>query len=515
MISKLIRKSNNRGYILVTIIMLFSILSVMSLLVFSSISLSSKSTTNQHNYQQAFYTAKSACSATATYLLENINDEQVLEALTSNKGTGNIDKMGDYEVTVSYVADARIKVMAVANYKGQSATVSSYLISLPRPSGICPTDNAIYVNGTASFGQSQVYNGDVYINGDMTLQYGSQVNGNLVVQGNANITGGTFNAGSLYASGNITLGGSGTVGSIVSKGDLLMSGGSRVLGDVYIDGSLTMSNGNINGNATVQYNSHFSGGSNKIGGRLFYGGSVTTAWGNINDFAKYNTKISNYSLVNDAKYVSQALPTLTPPSRSSLPGLYNAVTITNKTISTSGTLTQTVVNSINNSSEWGGNYTIDCTKSDIHLRIDNVNFTLTRGQVFNVKTSGDYNCYIYLTGNSTFGLNGNNFFGLNVDPITNPPRIFIIGEGTQTVKLISSSTLNAVVYLPHGTVIAQGSTFNSTYKLIGCCISKYLTIDNDVKFYYTPPKTEDTPLDVFEPGSSANPAWKIESWGAN
>ena len=215
--------------------------------------------------------------------------------------------------------------------------------------------------------------------------------------------------------------------------------------------------------------------------------------------------------MDSSPYTSQALPVINVPAIADMPELYNPVVVNNNAITSSGTITSSVVSQLNQK-PWGTNITIDARAGDIHLLLNNTNFSLSNGVNILIDSDGTHNVFLYLTGTSAISVNSNEYIGMKVRS-TNP-RLFIIGDGEQSVSLNNNSELDACIYMPNGTISASGSPLN-TYKFVGTCIVKYANIINNVTFHYSEPDLNNTPLDIFtsEHSEYKNEAWIIESWG--
>ena len=312
----------------------------------------------------------------------------------------------------------------------------------------------------------------------------------------------------LFSYGNVNLlAGSSVSGDIYTKGDLKMNGNATVHGSVYADGSLDMLNGQINKNAVLGKNAYFAGGA-KLMGSLLYTGDLSTGWGSVSNFVSGSvTKTSDYTPSEDGQYSAPALPIIRPPTYAEMPELYSPVVINNKTISKSGKITSAVVSQLNQM-QWGSIITIDATAGDINLLLENTALNLSNGIDIEVISDGTHNVFIYMTGSSSISVNSNEYIGMDVR--SSSPRLYIIGDGEQTISLNNNSELDACVYMPLGTISASGSPLE-TYKFVGSCIVKHANITSNVMFHYSKPDIDSTPLDRLQ-SDSGQGAWVIESW---
>jgi len=372
----------------------------------------------------------------------------------------------------------------------------------------------LYQSRNGFIGQCSV-NGSVYVDGDFNLSQGSAINGMVIVNGATSITGAGNTTKGLISFGDVTLDNGGKVdGDLYTNGNVKMLGSALVTGNLYADKSLDMSSGSsvISNDAVIGGSASFGGGSNRIQGVLSYAGSVTCSYGTVTTFVPNGaTKLSSYTNRDLSAYSPATLPILSPPTSAENSQLYNAVVINNNTISSSGTITSAVVSQMNSIS-WGSTLTIDATSNDISLLLDNTSLNLWNG--LKIKVKGSNNVFLYMTGNSSISVNSNQYVGNETSGTT--PQLFIIGDGSQTVSLNNNSELDAVVYIPNGTMNASGSPL-TTYKFIGCCIVKTVNISSNVAFQYSAPNVNGTPLSVFGGGSSGSGSsgWSIESWADN
>ncbi len=518
------RKLNSKkGYALVWVLAILLVITFFSMALVSSTIISSRSTKWQHDSQQAYFTAKSAANAVADYIVQYGSDSAKMNSIVNiTPIEKTVSGLGTYSVAVTRDSQ-KFTITANAAYNNERATVKAYIVkSLP---GIIPTDKSIYVDGNAieGFGQCNVYDigatgdsrGGVFVNGSMNFSRGSQISGELGVTGTTTFSGGTNTTKDIISFGTLRIDAGATIdGNVSTKGDLIFSGAGTVNGNAYADGSLNMPNGLIQQNAIIKTNASFAGGA-RINGTLTYGGTVSVAWGTISSFVPLGaTKNTGITALDFSQYMPQALPIIYTPTIAENAQLYNPVVVNTitKTISDSGTITSSVVTQFNSFS-YGSVITIDATTKDIFLLLNNTNLDFSGRSI---EVDGDHNVFIYLKGTSEIEIGANGYLGMN--PRGSNPKLYIIGEGTQSIELTSSSGLNAVVYLPKGSVSASGSDYivlNSlSYKFVGCCIVKEISITNDVSFKYSPPDVIGTPLDIFGSGGAVSASgWTLEGWG--
>jgi len=498
----MIPKKNN-GAALIVVIMVMAVMIILGGAAVTTASSTQLSTINQHNTEQAYFTARAAVNTTMKYIQKYSSDTTKMNVLMSNTGTGSLSDMGSYTVNVSYTDSNKntIKVSSSASYKGTNSTVVAYLTKPTIIPVTIPTNYAIYVDGNVKSDAFSpgIVNGPVYIDGDFNLSYGSIIKGKLISTGKITISGGSGATNGIIGFGDVELDGGGSVnGDALVKGNLTFGGGTAITGNVQCDGNLNMPQGIINGTATNGGNVTFSGGAPKILSNLNYKGTLSYAGGTIANWVKgVAQKTSSYTGVDLSSYTSATLPAIIAPI------LTNNVTISNKIINSSGILNSSIFNSLN----YGDTVTIDTTSGDINLLV-NTNFEPEKGLKFVV--TGSHNVYIYLTGSSSFTVGSNQFIGMNDKSL--PSKIFIIGDGSQSVSL-SNCELDANIYIPQGSFSAGGGA-PSTYMLQGTCIVNSLNIASQISINYSQPNITGTPLQILSTGQSSG-IWSIARWANN
>lgn len=506
------------GYILTWVLCFFLIVSIVSVTTMSFAVMSTQSTVIQHNVRQAQFTAKSAVTAVAKHIMKNASNATELAKLMAVPGTGSIPEMGDYRVSVSYDVNNNIKVSATAQYKGQSATTSAVLAFSPGRGGLLPTNHVMYVNepknGASKFNQSK-FNGHVFINGAFDLSEGSSINGQVVVNGDVKMSGYASSTLNLYSFGNVTYAASGNLtGNLYAKKNLFFSGSGRVYGDVHAEGSLDMSGGRIDGDVRIGGTANFSGGGDKIGKDLYYYGSQPTIpYGSLDTFVRDGTNplyvgipLSEFPEIDMSDYLAPTLPAVVPPSFNNY---IPRVTNSNMIISTSGKMSISTFNQLSGKAYY--NITIDATSDDISLVVDSEEFYTPKN--LSLKIIGENNVYLYLTNKATLTLADNQYFGNTQQG--SAPQLYILGDDTQTgITLVSSSSLNACVYMPKGKINVSGSGYGGE-KFSGVCIVADADVNSNNTFSYNPPSgLNGSPLGDFVMGEwKTSSAWAIRNWG--
>jgi Tfp pilus assembly protein PilX len=500
----------SRGNALILTLCLLTVASLLSSALLTVSYNAHVSTINQIDYQQAYFTARSAAAATVDYIQNHADDKSAMDNIINNQGTGSSSSMGSYTINVSYVNSDKIKILATGTYKGKTSTAAAYMVKTSVPisnQGVVPTDSLIYLNGSgvSGFGQCNV-NGNIYINGDFNLSQGSKVNGQAIVTGNTSITGAGATTNGLISFGSVTIGNSGAVdGDVYTKGNLTMSGSGKINGNASSDGTLDMTSGSgyIADNATIGGDASFAGGGNKIGGILKYGGTARYAWGNSSSFVHSGAEnITDYTPIDLSKYNAPSLPDVTVPSITS-----PAVIGSGNIVRSSGVADSNFMSAVN-SLPYGSIITFDTSKDDISL-IVNSNYNNGSGVCWEV--SGTHNLYVYLAGNLNFSVNSNEYIGMHNRSTT--PQIYIMGNGNSTVSLNNNSEMDAYIYMPHGKFSASGSPI-AQYKFIGSCVCNSVDIEGNVKLNYSAPDLSGTPLEILttQQNGSSSDKWNLEGW---
>ena len=142
-------KKSKKGYTLVLVLIVIAVISILGGAALTTATSTYLSTINQHNTEQAYFTARAAVNTTVKYIQKYSSDTTKMTALMSNTGTGSLSDMGSYTVNVSYTDSNKntIKVSSSASYKGTNSTVVAYLTQATSIPVTIPTNYAIYVDG--------------------------------------------------------------------------------------------------------------------------------------------------------------------------------------------------------------------------------------------------------------------------------------------------------------------------------------------------------------------------------
>lgn len=522
----------NDGYILTWMLVFFLMVSLLSVTAITFSLHATQTTSIQHNVRQAQFTARSAVNAMADYIKDN---PEKLDGLVGNTGTGSGEGMGTYEVEVEKTAGI-IKLTAIANYKGQNARTSAYLRPVAGGSSdfMIPTDNVFHVDkpvdGIADFGQSKI-TGNVFVNGGFYLANSSMLEGSVAANGDVHMSGDATSTTDVFSFGNVVYTASGKLqGNLYTKGDLEVSGGGHIGGNVYVDGDLdlTKGSGRILGDAYIGGTASFAGGGNRAMQDLYYYGNypIFSSDRFLHQFMPNGDAIKmsgTYLPISTSGYEPPDLPPIEPPSQSDMPDLYNTVAITDRVISGNGVLNAAAVAEMKKQLEqiniwYGGVITIDARDNDVHLLV-NENLFINASIDLEIIASEGHNVFIYLTGDSSISTDSNQYIGMKEKSA--PPQLYIFGDGTglQAINITGgNSSLNACVYMPHGSVTGNGSRApNTDYKLQGIYIVGQANISADNIFKYSPPPGVDDiilgQLGWSSWGSSSSSTWEIGRWG--
>lgn len=497
------------GYILAWVICLFLAAAILAAGGISVALMAIRGTASQHNSRQAYYTARSAAASMASYIIKNPSLQNI-EALLGKEGTGGTAAMGEYTVTVSYAAAEKLKITATARYGGETSTVSVYLLKYVPPAGIVPTDQLVYVDGSAEIDfDNALIHGNVYVNGG--LRYGSsmKIYGDVIVTGNSRVSGSGAAAQDLISFGSVEITEGGAIsGDLKVKGDVTLSGGVIISGGLYTDNSLSFTGGGyVAKDAVVGKNVYFSGGENRIRGRLYYGGRATVGNNDLAYFAPNGyEQIINYQDMDLSAYEPAVLSTVSLPSPTKIPEFYQPAQIVNQTISVSGDLTP-LVSTLQNM-KWT-TLTIDTRAGDLSFLLDNKALSLTG---LSINIIGDNRVFLYLNGDAAdITMNQGHFRSLDT---SKPPQLFIFGDGDQEISL-TGTQLHACVYLPLGKLGAYNYQKDGAI-FIGSAIVKHVRVGNLLTLKFCQPDIKDTPLEsLFGPDAvdpDAKVGWSVESW---
>lgn len=536
--------AGRRGSSLVLVLIVFTVFLLLGGAVLTLGAVSTYRTRAQVDEQQAYFTAKSAVSATVRYIQSNSDLQQKIAAMT----TVNDSLGGSYgfssqavsapavQITVAKVANGLpilLRVTASATQNGITSKATAYVTgkATQTTSGLTvyPFDNILYDNSSAT-GSNYVY-GKLY--------------GNLAIAGDCLFSGGSELHGTLFTSGKVTATSGVTLQNICSAGTVDLESGPNVTGNIYTLGDF------IENNATVAQNVYAAGNgsiNHTIGGMAAFFKNVTLNWTPSIHTLIYGGTLTcpqNFTL---SSYVSNppsgptapaqnpANPALVAakvnfvgPTFSQSPVLptdkvgNNSYTLSHADFGTS--LSKSCFLTQNGTLGWGGTIYLDTTGGDLYL-ILNANMTIPYNVNFYVR--GKHRVFFYLSGSgTTFTINGQ----LRVDPAdptgtSDPPRVYIIGtwpgaangQNGQTVSM-SGSCVDAYIYLPNGKVTASSANNSYSYSFRGsiCAGSAYVSDNGIIMNYVAPPDLSDTALsglssDGSQSNSGGSVAWALDGW---
>ena len=378
----------------------------------------------------------------------------------------------------------------------------------------------LMLKGSGTMGNGAYVGGNVYAEKGFTYNDGT-IGKDLYSKNYLNLNGGRV-YGNAYANGNFSLAGGNVSGNVKTNGYLTVTGGAYVNGNASSDSYMTISNGTINRNAATGTSATLSWGGKIYGNLTYYGSFSKPDYSNLvsgtvtklsDPYVPPTTPDQLIPLRDFTPYIGPVLPIISLEKEPTDPPPYSNYTITG-----SGKITTAFINTLKSHS-YGTTIRINADTKDIVLLLDNTNFDTGNGLKFEVV--GNYNVFIYLKGNVQFNLTSNQYFGMY--PRGNNPKLFIIGDGTgtQAINLTNNSELDACVYMPKGSFFADGSPL-TTYKFIGSCTVKTVTINSNVSVFYSKPIIKDTPLEILNISPPAEAvttttvagsvSWELESW---
>lgn len=492
-----------RGSTLVMVVILVAVAAILSFAVMTAVLSANNVSARNANAQQAYFTARSAVSAMASYItnpadagsLSSIIPQNIGDSVTSDGN--NMGSKGWYQVTIKRISASKIKLTALARYPGRQSgaagTASRYL----EASGASNIySNLLYVNSTAgtSIGQCSL-NGNIATAGPLYFAQGTKIKGDILTNGNVTISdGGSGTINTMRVNGDVIINAGGTItqGDIYATGKINLSGNGRINGNVYANGSLTMSgSGSINKNAAVGGDATFSG-NPTVGGNLTAGGSCTflnnckPVKGTMSDKQKVApVSISSPTVLTQ----SISIPSITAPL------IFSSSTPESQWSSkiAAGTISQDCIFNLSSYTyTYGSNITVDTSAHDISLLI-NSDTTLPGGMSINV--SGSHNLYIYLADGAALNVTANNYIGVKNNAAAQ--QVYIMGNGSSPVHL-TNTHISACLYLPSGSISADG---NSSFT--GSAVVKNINAVQGVTFLFKEPQNiKITPIGV-----------TLSSWG--
>ncbi|MDR3643698.1 MAG: hypothetical protein P4M02_01320, partial [Clostridia bacterium] len=164
------------GYALLWVLCIFTFAVLLSGALLTATAVAAKTTAQQVQSQQAYFTARSAVKAVIAHMKQIASNSDALKAFIKNtQSTGNdtVDHMGTYKVYITQDPDFKdnnqVSVSATATYANTKSTVTAHLkVVLPAPT-VVPFNYMFYINSPAVIPINEI-DGDVYTNGNLTYQ---------------------------------------------------------------------------------------------------------------------------------------------------------------------------------------------------------------------------------------------------------------------------------------------------------------------------------------------------------
>lgn len=486
------RLQNRRaGNSLVFVLMILAVFGVVAAALTTFTLSSQRSDAAQQIQRQAYFTARSAVRAVAQQITSDSGwaGSHTLPLTAKASGVYLNNSGRQATVTVDYKAGdtGTIKVSCSAEYQGQTGTAVAYLKQQATKSS--SLDNLFYLtDASAAYELPQSY---YYSVSSSPLQ--------MVIQGSIRFTDKVLLTGNMIAAGNVTLDRSATISEIETNGNLTFGENNSVIGSVTLPNTSAINNQADN-----------------------ITGSVTRA----------AVTIPTYTL-----------PVLTPGSAETpadASRILNADYVKSPGNLVSGTRGYYYVKCSEplylqdfDGSSWGNKNIVltagDASK-DVILVVSGDAYV--KGEInFYVDTANTRNVLIYLTGSSSqlsfeqarFGGTMQDFLNGKISVST--PRVYILGNGSQTVKTIGNNSLHTYIYLPYGTADLEGTNKEnapaqyaadlqgSGFLLTGGVTAKNLTLDyNSPKFLYVSPDYNNMPSGLID--TAGTPKWAVTSWAS-
>ncbi|NLT47530.1 MAG: hypothetical protein GXX92_03880 [Clostridiales bacterium] len=300
--------NNNRGIVLVFVVMLFLLLSLIGTSMLVAASRNQQTAVQNRDFESVYYIAEAGVNKTAAALRAQVDSsdpaddpDSFFSALEDDiLGTTVLDdfeeSFGSQPVAVVDVSLAQIVSANVRRYRissegtinGQSRSAEALLLAEWIPPTLGIASNFVY-SGSFSFTGSSIM-GDgatANVNGNVKA---SDFNGggyigvsNLFINGDANMADGGATVGSMtspgviYINGDLTLsGGVKMYGDVYVAGNLISGGSGTVNGKVYVQGNATMTNGIFNDDVYIAGNTYMKDITSNS--KIYVGGNLQVGW---------------------------------------------------------------------------------------------------------------------------------------------------------------------------------------------------------------------------------------------
>ncbi len=530
------RCKNKKGSALIAVLIVFVVFVVLGAAVIS-LSLASGSQTQAQIYQQqAYFAAKSAVSATMKYISDpnttNLRDN--VNALT----TGNtliatptfnlpaatpataLKNVQSCPITITKISATSLQVKATATVHSITATAIAYMKNTGSTGTIVnPFNNIFYSTNSSStldFSSAKDIYGNIYVGGTFNFNNSGNIHGNIYAQkfiGNNN--------GAIY-------------GNVYTSSDVTFPSSTKIAVD-----PADLNSGNL-----------------FCGGNVTYGNWSASVAGNVN--ITYSHTVTPYRTTDTAQ-IKNIVQTSTVPSIASPVDFSNVINDINSyfsncqsamdsnsfnlttpdntpnkhppiSIGTNGILAGHLSNG--NVSSAGYTVNVNTGSGDVVMNIDSKYFGDNPVNLasYKIQVTGTHNFYVYLTGNTTLQLSGGdpiitmqNYNSTNMqNPASlDPPHIFVIGTGSQTVYLANDSEIDGYVFLPNGTFKSDGDKGHNGYCVFGGVIADSIpsATGSSGTWQHVSPNLSGTPLEHMGtyvlPGSgggSGSSSWTLDGW---
>lgn len=497
-IKRMYRKYREQtGSALIAVLIVFVVFVVLGAAVIS-LSLASGSQTQAQIYQQqAYFAAKSAVSATMNYI-QNNSDLQTSISNTAVNATlgGNVAMTGQNitnpTVTITKKSASSLKVASTATVHGVSATAIAYMKNTGSTgTTVNPFDNIFYVSGNNNFNftsNTTIY-GNIYTEGSFDLDNSATLNGDIYAKNGFIIDrGGATVNGNIYTQQAITY--------------------NQVPSSVY---SLTGLSFTCNRRGTTTVRDFIKLGTNStipsnVQCPNITKGATLPTWSSPFDFSNVINNINSFPL-----FQNTSVPGIQFDSSKTISSSFKLLRYNN------GTPTVTI--------------TIDTSAGDVCMFADSSYFGANPITLKNtcINVTGNNNFYVYLTGNTTLQLSGGdpiitmqNYNSTNMqNPASlDPPHIFVIGTGSQTVYLANDAEIDGYVFLPNGTFKSDGDKGHNGYCVFGGVIADSIpsATGSSGTWQHVSPNLSGTPLEHMGtytlPGSGGGGtgSWTLDGW---
>ncbi|HEX2937863.1 MAG TPA: polymer-forming cytoskeletal protein [Ruminiclostridium sp.] len=453
--------------------------------------------------QQAYFSARSAVSATISHL-KGLSASEINNYINNGGNAyGTSDQLGKYSTVTSWVDSKHnsLKIVGTGEYQKIKRTAAATICF----SNNCnPFNYVFFMKNPVAYGHrvdTSITDGSMLCEGNMILGSSDQVknsnnifcSGNITLEGSANITGSVYSNGNIelisggVVKGNLYAYGSYSSPGNLSGGNISFDGDGCLEGSAYANGNISVPNGKIQSNAYSFKDMTIKNGGVIFGNAFMNGGITLENGGRLNGLATYGTSVTaNSGSTVPANILSPNSVSLLTPMDFSFPEKSLTPNLEDDFIRSTGaekiSWSSLKPNIIDN---WISLYKIDNTSSDVFVEV-NSDVSLSSSTI--TVTSSAHNVYFYLKGyKRQFLLHENCRVG------DKDSRIFILGDGSceQEITATSDSTLCATIYAPDAAFHCDGDSYHmdaARYRISDIWDSVPIvegdgSTNNDVKFY--------------------------------